>query len=132
MVQKARELCEDLLENVKEQYEQFKSRPPRTFDRFGGHGDRSGSYSERSGGYGGDRPPRDGGNSYHHNQNYNNNNGNHHGYSESPRGANTSASPPPPTGPSNATPAATDYAAQYAQYYNNGVDPFAAYGGYNA
>lgn len=45
MVEKAKELCLDLLENVKQQYEEFKSRPPRPYgDRnFGdrGYGDRA-------------------------------------------------------------------------------------------
>ncbi|ROV95080.1 hypothetical protein VSDG_05816 [Cytospora chrysosperma] len=76
MVQQAKELCEDLLANVTEQYEEFKSRPPR--NNYGG-----------------------------------------------------GASPAPGA---NSTPSATDYTAQYAQYYaqNPSADPYAAYGGYAA
>ncbi|KAL2135638.1 hypothetical protein VTI74DRAFT_7588 [Chaetomium olivicolor] len=111
MVEKAKELCEDLLSMVREQYQEFKSRPPRS---YGGGG----------GGYGG----RGGGDSYHgynrdsHHQNSSNS------YSNSPAtGAGASASPPAST----STPtSAADYAAQYAQYY--GADPYAAYGGYQA
>ncbi len=99
MVQKARELCEDLLSNVKEQYEQFKSRPPR------GYGDRQGNASAPSyQGYG--------------------------GYNSPAPGAGAGASSASPPGASSA-PGATDYAAQYSQYYQSG-DPYAAYGGYAA
>ncbi|KAL2185365.1 hypothetical protein L209DRAFT_690848 [Thermothelomyces heterothallicus CBS 203.75] len=108
MVEKAKELCEDLLANVKEQYEEFKSRPPRGYGG-GGYGGRGGdSYH----GYNRD--------SHHHN--------NSHSYGNSPApGAAATATPPTSTG----TPAsAADYAAQYAQYY--GTDPYAAYGGYQA
>jgi len=35
MVKKARELCEDLLSNVKDEYEKFKERGP-SHDRYGG------------------------------------------------------------------------------------------------
>ncbi|KAG8160507.1 hypothetical protein KVR01_010043 [Diaporthe batatas] len=138
MVQQAKELCEDLLSNVKQQYEEFKSRPPRQSygggghyggdrynggdrhgggDRYGGGGDR---YGDRHGDRYGDRQgSRDHG--------YNNNNN----YSNSPRGQASSASPAPGA---NSTPSATDYTAQYAQYYaqNPGADPYAAYGGYAA
>lgn len=107
MVQKARDLCEDLIANVTEQYEEFKSRPPR----YGGGGDR--------GGYGGDHHRGSGshGGSY----------GSYGGYgSNSGAGASNSPAPPGVNSPSNA---AADYAAQYAQYYG-GADPYAAYGGY--
>ncbi|KAL1842987.1 hypothetical protein VTJ49DRAFT_3464 [Mycothermus thermophilus] len=114
MVAKAKELCEDLLANVREQYEEFKNRPPR------GYG----------GGYGGGR----GGDSYHpHNRdNHYQGGGSSHSYSNSPApGANASVSPPPAAASTTATPtSAADYAAQYAQYY--GTDPYAAYGGYQA
>lgn len=137
MVAKAKELCEDLVANVKEQYEDFKNRPPRGYgggghgggDRYGGSGgggDRYGSrhsneHSHRDsrdshqGGYGGGSH---GGNSY---QGYG-------GY-----GAGQSASPAPggTQSPAAATTAGADYAAQYAQYYG-GQDPYAAYGGYAA
>ncbi|KAI1649600.1 KH domain protein [Daldinia loculata] len=128
MVEKAKELCEDLITNVKEQYEEFKSRPPR--QHYGGHGGHNGngggyggerSYGERS--YGGDRygdRQASGSGSY----------GGYSGYNNSPNPAASSASPAPPGqgSPQNAN---SDYAAQYAQYYG-GQDPYAAYGGYAA
>ncbi|KAK1972134.1 hypothetical protein LY78DRAFT_566550 [Colletotrichum sublineola] len=102
MVEKAKELCEDLIANVKEQYEEFKSRPPRSYGGGGGgYGDRSRSHD---GGHG----------------------GGHGGY----QGHGGHASPAPPGG-SNSPAAGADYAAQYAQYYG-GQDPYAAYGGYAA
>lgn len=116
MVQKGKELCEDLLANVKEQYEEFKARPPRNFGGSGGYGDRShnsGGYGERSHGSGG----------Y---QGYNRNNG----YSNSPAPVAEVATASPPAASGN-TPGAADYAAQYAQYYGTS-DPYAAYGGYAA
>ncbi|KAK0613836.1 hypothetical protein B0T14DRAFT_499238 [Immersiella caudata] len=123
MVQKAKELCEDLLANVREQYEDFKSRPPR-------------GYGGGSGGYGGGRSHDHGGSSY---QGYNGNN--HHqshgnGYSNSPTAATSSVASP--LAASSTPTSGTDYAAQYAQYYANaaggagGADPYAAYGGYQA
>ncbi|KXX81219.1 hypothetical protein MMYC01_201402 [Madurella mycetomatis] len=109
MVEKAKELCEDLLANVREQYEEFKSRPPRS---YGG------------GGYGG----RGGGDSYHGYNRDSHHQNSSHGYSNSPApGAASSATPPSST---NTPASAADYAAQYAQYY--GTDPYAAYGGYQA
>ncbi|KAI1139669.1 hypothetical protein F5Y05DRAFT_379712 [Hypoxylon sp. FL0543] len=122
MVEKAKELCEDLIANVKEQYEEFKSRPPR--QHYGGHG--GGGYGERSYGdrsYGGDRygdRQGSGSGSY----------GGYGGYNNSPNPAANSASPAPPAQGSPPTSNA-DYAAQYAQYYG-GQDPYAAYGGYAA
>ncbi|KAI5864239.1 hypothetical protein GGS23DRAFT_563476 [Durotheca rogersii] len=121
MVDKAKALCEDLIENVKEQYEAFKNRPPRS--HYGGHG---GSYGERSYGdrsYGGDR----------YSDRAGNDSGNYGGYSNynnSPAPAAASASPAPPS-QSSPPGANADYATQYAQYYN-GQDPYAAYGGYAA
>ncbi|KKY37278.1 putative kh domain-containing protein [Diaporthe ampelina] len=138
MVQQAKELCEDLLSNVKEQYEEFKSRPPRQSYGGGGHfggdryngGDRHGGGDRYGGGggdrYGGDRHgdrygDRHGSRDHGYNNNYNN----------SPRAQASSASPVPGA---NSTPSAADYTAQYAQYYaqNPGADPYAAYGGYAA
>ncbi|KEZ44743.1 hypothetical protein SAPIO_CDS2838 [Scedosporium apiospermum] len=140
MVQKAKELCEDLIDNVKQQYEEFKSRPPRSYGGGGG-GDHRGGYGERRtygdrGGYGdrgsygdhgghgghGGHPSR-GGDSYH---GYGRNS-----YSNEPRSAspNTPTTSSAPTATTSAS--AADYAAQYAQYYG-GQDPYAAYGGYAA
>ncbi|ROW10649.1 hypothetical protein VPNG_05157 [Cytospora leucostoma] len=144
MVQQAKELCEDLLANVTEQYEEFKSRPPRQSYGGGGRGD--GHYGgDRYNGdrYGGDR--HGGGDRYGGGDRHNDRYGDRHGsreqgynnsYRDSPRAAQASSASPAPGGTpgGNNTPTATDYAAQYAQYYaqNPGADPYAAYGGYAA
>lgn len=121
-VQKAKELCEDLLENVRQQYEEFKARPPQR-----GYGGQSTGYGGERG-YG-DRAP-DRSNSY---------GGGYGGYGNSPA-PNTPGgimSPTTPSAPGAGSPTAgSDYAAQYAQYYGSappaGGDPYAAYGGYAA
>ncbi|PGH27493.1 hypothetical protein AJ80_00734 [Polytolypa hystricis UAMH7299] len=116
-VTRAKELCEDLLVNVKEQYERFKEQPPPQRGYGGGYGHRDrqhygGGYSGGGGGGGG------GG----------------YGHHSSPH-TPTAMSPPGQAAPgaSSASPApgaaAADYSAQYAQYYG-GQDPYAAYGGY--
>lgn len=123
MVEKAKELCEDLVGKVKEEYEEFKSRPPR--QHYGGHGGGGGygdRYGERYGDRHGDRYDRSGNRSGSY--------GGHGGYSNSPAPAGNTASPVPgsvasPPGANN------DYTAQYAQYYGT-QDPYAAYGGYAA
>lgn len=105
-VEKAKELCEDLIANVKEQYEEFKARPPR--------------YNDRGGHHGGDRYR--GGHDRHHDR------GNHSSYgghgSEQNAATNSPAQGTDSTGQNFA-----DYQAAYAQYYG-GSDPYAAYGGY--
>ncbi|OAQ98276.1 hypothetical protein LLEC1_03920 [Akanthomyces lecanii] len=121
MVEKAKELCQDLIENVREQYEEFRSRPPRQ------HGDRGSYGGDR--GYGGDR--RGG---------YNDRGGDHYsgrgggGDSYSGYGRQGSDSGSRTAGAGSDSPANADYTAQYAQYYAqaaaNGQDPYAAYGGY--
>lgn len=114
-VQKAKELCEDLLKNVREQYEEFKNRPPPQRGYGGqttgyggerGYGDRAPDRSNPYGGYGG----------------YNN--------SPAPNTPGSALSPTPQSAPGAGSPASTDYAAQYAQYYGGagGADPYAAYG----
>ncbi|KAL7944381.1 hypothetical protein V8C42DRAFT_326639 [Trichoderma barbatum] len=107
MVTKAKELCEDLIANVKEQYEEFKARPPRYNNDRGGYGDHHhrGSHDRSHGGS--------------HNNSYSS-------YNRYNSDSGASNSPAPAA---NATASAADYAAQYAQYYN-GADPYAAYGGY--
>jgi KH domain len=120
-VQKAKELCEDLLGNVREQYERFKANPPPQrmesyTDGYGANANNN-SYGGREyyGGrdsYGGGRG-RDG---------YPNQSRDSYGSSYSP-----AASTPAPPGTAASS---TDYAAQYAQYYGGGADPYAAYGGY--
>lgn len=115
MVEKGKELCEDLIDNVKQQYEEFKNRPPR--GGYGGGGGHRGGYGDHGGNSrGGDSYQPYGGNSY-----------SGEGRSASPRAAPPGASPPAATTPATAA----DYAAQYAQYYG-GQDPYAAYGGYAA
>ncbi len=110
MVEKAKELCEDLLTNVREAYEEFKARPPRSFG--GGYGDR----------------PREGSYQGYNRDNHHQNNQGGNGYNGgATHGAGSTASPTP----GNASGAA-DYAAQYAQYYGGAADPYAAYGGYEA
>ncbi|MCJ1481624.1 hypothetical protein MMC06_001783 [Schaereria dolodes] len=111
-VQHAKELCEDLLGNVKEQYERFKEQPPpqRGYGSGSyGQGDRQG-YGGYSGGYGGG-----------------------YGGQQSPSALSAmtpsaQAAPGPPGAPGAGS--STDYGAQYAQYYGTGQDPYAAYGGY--
>ncbi|CAG8077967.1 unnamed protein product [Penicillium salamii] len=106
-VQQAKELCEDLLNNVKEQYQKFKENPPH--HHYGGYGNRSGDRGDRyqGSGYGG----------YNNRQQQHQNNG-------------SSASPSGQASPGAAgAQAANDYSAQYAQYYGT-ADPYAAYGGY--
>ncbi|KAL9576623.1 MAG: hypothetical protein Q9212_006947, partial [Teloschistes hypoglaucus] len=107
-VQHARELCEDLLANVKEQYERFKENPPNR--GYGG------------GGYGQDNRQQGQGYST---QNPYGTYGGGGGGAQSP--STPSSATPGPPGASGA-----DYTAQYAQYYATlpGGDPYAAYGGY--
>ena len=131
MVEEAKKLCEDLIDNVKEQYEQHKSRPPRYGGRDGGYGGgrdgggyrgRDDNYRGRDdGGYGGGHDRGHGGGGY--------NSYNRYG-SHDPGAATNSPAPAGVTNSPNAA-AASDYAAQYAQYYG-GQDPYAAYGGYAA
>lgn len=122
MVKTAKELCIDLLANVKEEYERFKERGPQNRGNYGGdrndRGDRGG-YGDRGGrqdSYGG----------------YNN--GGHQNHNQVGYGGAQS-----PVEGQAGTP--QDYAAQYAQYYGTtgaataaggAADPYAAYGGYEA
>ncbi|KAJ5304824.1 uncharacterized protein N7443_004484 [Penicillium atrosanguineum] len=109
-VERAKELCEDLIKNVTIAYEEHRDNPPQR--GYGNHGDRGGRG-------GGDRYQGGGGRG-----------GYGGGYDR--RDNRSRQSPGPSASPtSQAAPAAgnaTDYAAQYAQYY--GADPYAAYGGY--
>lgn len=101
MVQKGKDLCEDLVDNVRQQYEDFRSRPPRG-DR-GGYGDHyRGGRSQEQGSY-----PS-------------------YGRSGSDTGANPGSSGGGADGAANAS----DWTQYAAQYYGNGQDPYAAYGGY--
>jgi hypothetical protein len=114
-VEKAKELCEDLLVNVRQNYEHFKANPPP--QRMESYTDGYGADAHR-GSYGGHGRDRQRDNSYsHHSNSYN-----------SPYAATPTPSTPAP-GASDST---ADYTAQYAQYYASqpGGDPYAAYGGY--
>ncbi|KAJ5193965.1 K Homology domain type 1 [Penicillium cf. griseofulvum] len=115
-VQQAKELCEDLLTNVKEQYQRFKENPPQ--HNYGGYGNRGGDRGDR-----GDRYQGGGGGGY--GGGYNNRQ-QHNPSSASPAGQAAAAVASPGAA---ATPTAADYGAQYAQYYGS-ADPYAAYGGY--
>lgn len=114
MVEKAKELCDDLMINVKEQYDEFKARPPRFSDRGGYHGG-----DRYRGGH--DRHHHDRGHHHHNHSSYS-------GYAAEPR-----AAPPTPNTAAQATDTTghnlADYQAAYAQYYG-GNDPYAAYGGF--
>ncbi len=134
-VTRAKELCEDLLGNVRQQYERFKANPPPQrmesyTDGYGPNANHNPGYGGR-GGYGGGRDSygdrdsfrgdRGGRDSYSiggHNNNY--------------AGSPYSATPSTSAAPPGAAGSPTDYTAQYAQYYANqpGGDPYAAYGGY--
>ncbi|KAL1960221.1 hypothetical protein VTO42DRAFT_8764 [Malbranchea cinnamomea] len=108
-VQAAKELCEDLLANVKEQYERFKEQPPPQRG-YGGYGrDRQhyglGYGGGGSGGYGNHSSP----------------------HTPSTMSPSVQGAPGTASAPGTGTP--VDYSAQYAQYYG-GADPYAAYGGY--
>ncbi|GAP83721.2 putative kh domain-containing protein [Rosellinia necatrix] len=120
MVEKAKDLCDDLVGKVKEEYEDFKTRPPR--QHYGGHG-AGGGYGDRHGDRYNDRYDRSGNRSGSYG-------GGHGGYNNPPAPAANVASPIPGSA-SSAPGANSDYAAQYAQYYG-GQDPYAAYGGYAA
>lgn len=125
-VQKAKELCLDLLENVRGQYEEFKNRaPPQR-----GYGSQP-SYGEQSGG---GRGYGDRGNDRSNSNSYGGGGGGYGGYNNSPAPTNQGLmSPATPSAPGAGSPTAgADYAAQYAAYYGAGADPYAAYGGYAA
>lgn len=116
-VQRAKELCLDLLENVKGQYEEFKSRPPPQRGYGGGtgylgdrgYGDRQERTNAYGSGYGG------------------------YGNLATPNTSGGAMSPGTAPGAAPST-AAADYSAQVAQYYasQGQADPYAAYGGYAA
>lgn len=102
MVAKGKELCEDLVANVREQYEEFKSRPPR--------GDRGGYGDHYRGGRSHEQPS----------------------YPSYGRSGSDPAMNPSSTGTAaaNGSGNGQDWSQYAAQYYGNGQDPYAAYGGY--
>jgi homoaconitase len=131
-VAQAKQLCEELLEKVKTDYQAFKDRPPP--NRYG---DRDG-YSNGRPGYGdrGDRGDRDRSQSYGYGGSGQGGYGGHGGHSgygaqehvQSPAAAATPAA--------DANAPAFDYNAhvQWATYYaaNPEQDPYLSVGGYNA
>lgn len=126
-VQHAKELCEDLLTNVKEQYERFKENPPQQSRGYGAagyqQGDRQG-YGAPGSGYGG----------------YGNQQSPPPNFISAQSFAANQAPPGTPGAPGAGSPtdygapgasSANDYSAPYGQYHS-GQDPYAAYGGYQA
>ncbi|EPS37049.1 hypothetical protein H072_9342 [Dactylellina haptotyla CBS 200.50] len=137
-VQHAKELCEDLVKSVTEQYEQFKAHPSPA--RYGNYGGNHASHHH-----------------HHSHQSQQPHYGQHQGYGSHsqqspppppppPSGPSNEPPPPPPPGdetspqPSTPNPGTTSAAVEFssqAQQYNpytayGQADPYAAYGGYQA
>ncbi|KAL5120548.1 aconitate hydratase [Pleosporales sp. CAS-2024a] len=127
-VARAKELCEELLEKVKADYQAYKDRPPpsRNYGDRDGFGNGRSSYSDR-----GDRGDRQRSESYGYG-------GGHSAYGgQGAYGASNDARSPSVATPADQNAQAVDYNAQYAQwaaYYaqNPAEDPYAAYGGFAA
>ena len=134
-VERAKELCEDLVANVRTQFEKFKENPAPRRDE--------GGYNHNQSHHRDNYPPQ-------RPQSYNTTGyGAGYGASSAP-GYGSVTSPPPGTsgvGTGAGSPSTADYAAQYAQYYGQAAatgapgaapgapgaaDPYAAYGGYAA
>ncbi|EEQ87796.1 KH domain-containing protein [Blastomyces dermatitidis ER-3] len=122
-VQNAKALCEDLLANVREQYERFKEQPPPPQRSYSGGGHHGGGYGQR------DRSHYGGGS-------YGGGGGNYGSYSspQTPMSPSANATPGADAGATaQAAPAAgqslADYSRMYSQYMS-GQDPYAAWGGY--
>ncbi|OAX77921.1 hypothetical protein ACJ72_07774 [Emergomyces africanus] len=123
-VQNAKALCEDLLANVREQYEKFKEQPTPPQRSYGGGGHHGGGYGQRERShYGGGTYGAGGG-------------GNYGSYSSPHTPMSPSANVTPGTDAGAATQATpvtgqtlTDYNRMYSQYMA-GQDPYAAWGGY--
>jgi hypothetical protein len=129
-VARAKELCDELLEKVKADYQAYKDRPPpsRNYgDREGGgYGNGRPSYGDR-----GDRGDRD------RSQSYGGGQGGYGGYGGQGYGGSNDARSPVAATSADQNAGAADYNAQYAQwaaYYaqNPAEDPYAAYGGFAA
>ncbi|KZZ98438.1 KH domain protein [Moelleriella libera RCEF 2490] len=114
MVEKGKSLCEDLVANVKQQYEEFKSRPPR--------------YNDRGGHHGGDRY-RGGSDRHHYDRGHSSYSGGGGGGGGGYGSEHHTSTHSPAQGTDSPGQNAVDYSAAYAQYYG-GADPYAAYGGY--
>ncbi|EEP81925.1 conserved hypothetical protein [Uncinocarpus reesii 1704] len=96
-VQKAKELCEDLLANVKEQFERFKEQPPPQRGYGGGYGQRDRQhygvgYGAGGGGYNNQSP-------------------------QTPSAMSPPAANAPGTAQAPGAASTADYSAQYSQYY---------------
>jgi hypothetical protein len=127
-VARAKELCDELLDKVKADYQAYKDRPPpsRNYgDREGGYGNGRPSYGDR-----GDRSERS--------QSYGGYGGGQSAYGgHGAYGASNDARSPSVATPADQNAQAVDYNTQYAQwaaYYaqNPAEDPYAAYGGFAA
>lgn len=123
-VERAKKLCEDLLESVRQEYLKIKANPPP--QRIESYTDGYGTDANRGGGYGYGRRPREDSYSNNNYSSYNQNNNNH-------GSATPSATPAPGTAEAPAS-ATQSYQDQWAAYYaqNPTADPYAAYGGYQA
>ena len=106
MVEKAKGLCEDLLFNVRKQWQQHKDNPPPRNDRQGSQG----GYGSAYGGYG---------SGYGAGYGTNNNASGYEGYGSGYGGANSAQSPVAAPGTANsASPTGQqDYSAQWAAYF---------------
>lgn len=131
-VEKAKELCEELLNKVRGDYQNFKENASQ--GRFGG-GDRYGGGRPSYGDRGGDRGRSE---SYGHGGGY----GGYGGYGGHGGHGGHNGHPDvhsPVAGGGATSQAAHDYNAQWAAYYaqqnqagEQAADPYAAYGGYEA
>jgi hypothetical protein len=127
-VARAKELCDELLDKVKADYQAYKDRPPASRN----YGDREG-YSNGRPPYGerGDRGDRDRSQSY----GYGGGQGGYGG--QGAYGGSNDARSPIAATPADQNASAVDYNAQYAQwaaYYaqNPAEDPYISYGGFAA
>lgn len=124
-VQQAKQMCVELLESVREQYEKFKERPPRSAGPRGGYHD-----DQQSGG-GYNRGDRNGSGSYNHNS-YDANS--QYGYQGGQSAYSGSAQSPTTATPAGAAASGINQAEvdAWVAYYaaNPAADPYANMGGY--
>lgn len=136
-VAQAKQLCDELLEKVKADYQAFKDRPPpnRFGEREGGYGGGRPGYGER--GDRGDRGDRDRSQSYGYGAAPNSGAVGYGGYgSHGAPAVDTVMSPNSAAAPADANAQAFDYNTMqaWAVYYqaNPDQDPYMSYGGYSA
>ena len=127
-VDRAKKLCEDLLDSVRKNYEHFKENPPP--QRMESYTDGYGADANR-GGYGGGGYGRD---RRHDSYSNNNSNNNYSGYNQNHNHYEAATPTTPAPGTAETPTAAQSYQDQWAAYYaqNPEADPYAAYGGYQA